>query len=103
MEAHLNPTLALQVTDILDQQPQRVELACEGALVVAARMLSGAAEDAMTATTVVGVLGRDDVDEFRSLVQDIAEEFNLDAEVRLKMGSFSVRFSRLTDRGGVSA
>jgi hypothetical protein len=103
MEARLNPTLALQVTDILDQRPRRRELACEGALVVAARMLSGAAEYAMTATTVVGVLGGDDIDEFRSLVQDIAEEFDLDAEVRLKMGSFSVRFARLPDRGGVSS
>src|SRR4051812_43315388 len=88
MEARLNPTLALQVTDILDQKSRRAELACEGALVVAARMLSSADEYAMTATTVVGVLGGDNVDEFRSLVQDIAEEFEMDADVRLNMGSF---------------
>jgi hypothetical protein len=103
MEARLNPGLALQVRDILDPEPQRVEPACEGALVVAARTLSAAAEYAIAATTVVGVLGRDDVNEFRSLMQDIAQEFNLDAEVQLKMGSFSVRFSRLSDRGGVSS
>src|SRR6266511_1299234 len=103
MEALLNPTLALQVTDILDGKTQSAELACAGALVVAARMLTGADEVAMTATTVVGVLGRDDIDEFRSLVQDIAKEFGLQAEVRLKTGSFSVRFSRLPDGGGVSS
>jgi poly(3-hydroxybutyrate) depolymerase len=102
MEARFNPTLALQVTDIL-AGPARPELACERALVVAARMLDGAAEHAMTATTVVGVIGRDDVDEFRSLVQDIAEEFGLDAEIRLKTGSFSVRLSRLSAGGEVSS
>jgi hypothetical protein len=94
MEARVNPTLALQVTDILDGKTRSAELACQGALIVAARMLGGAPEFAMTATTVVGVLGRDDVDEFRALVQDIAEEFGLDASVTLKAGSFSVRFSR---------
>src|SRR5438093_10792739 len=103
MEARINPTLALQVTDILEADTRTPELACQGALVVAARMLGGAVEDAMTATTVVGVLGHDDVDEFRSLVQDIAEEFGLDAEVRLKTGSFSVRFSRLTDGAEASS
>jgi hypothetical protein len=55
----------------------------------------------MTATTVVGVLGRDDVDEFQSLVRDIAEEFGVYAEVRLKTDSFSVRFARLPDGDGV--
>ena len=103
MEARLNPTLALQVTDIL-AEPARPDLASQGALVVAARMLSDASEDAMTATTVVGVLGRDDAEEFRSLVQDIAEEFGLDAAVTLKTGSFSVRFSRpAEDAVGMSA
>ena len=103
MEARINPTLALQVTDILEADTRTPELACQGALVVAARMLNDASQYAMTATTVVGVLGRDDVKEFRLLVQDIAEEFGLDAEVRLKTGSFSVRFSRLPDGGEVSS
>jgi hypothetical protein len=103
MEARLNPTLALQVADIL-AEPAHPELACQGALVVAARMLSEASEYAMTATTVVGVLGRDDAEEFRSLVQDIAEEFDLDASITLKTGSFSVRFSRPAEDGvGLSA
>ena len=103
MEASRNPTSALRVTNIL-AAPARPELRTEGALVVAARMLSGSPDYAMTATTVVGVLGRDDVDEFRSLVQDIADEFGLNAVVRLKTGSFSVRFSRLPEDGvGVSA
>jgi hypothetical protein len=101
MEARLSPTLELQVTHILTG-PEHPKLASEGALVVAARMLSGADQHVMTATTVVGALGRDDVDEFRSLVHDNAEAFGLDAEVRLKTGSFSVRFSRPADGGGVS-
>jgi hypothetical protein len=58
-----------------------------------------ARESAMTATTVIGVLGRDDVDEFRSLAQDIAEEFCIDASVTLNRDSFSVRFSRLPANG----
>src|SRR5215216_1523249 len=103
MEVRLNPTLALQVTDIL-AGPARSEHARQGALVVAARMLCDASEYATTATTVVGVLGRDDAAEFRSLVQDIAEEFGLDASVTLKTGSFSVRFSRPAEDGvGMSA
>jgi hypothetical protein len=95
MEARVNPTFALQLTDILAGPVPHAELASQAALVVAARMLSDAGEYAMTATTVIGVLGCDDADEFRSLVQDIAEEFGLDASVTLKRGSYSVRFSRL--------
>ncbi|SRR6266511_564841 len=103
MEARLNPTLALQVTDILARSA-RPEPAWYGALVVAARMLSDASEYATTATTVVGVLGHDDAEEFESLVQNIAEEFGLDTSVRLKLGSFSVRFSRPAEDGvGMSA
>ena len=57
-------------------------------------MLSSAAAHQMTATTVVGVLGCDDVDAFRSLVADISEEYGLEATVKLQQGSYSVRFSR---------
>jgi hypothetical protein len=48
----------------------------------------------MTATTVVGVLGRDDLEAVRALVHDIADEYGLDATVTVKVGSFSVRFER---------
>jgi hypothetical protein len=50
--------------------------------------------DQVTATTVVGVLGQDDVSAFEELVADIAAEFGLDSRVRLHVGSFAVRFSR---------
>jgi hypothetical protein len=48
----------------------------------------------MRATTVVGVLGRDDVSAFRALVREIADDYGLDASVTLNVGSFSVRFTR---------
>ena len=62
MEARVNPSLARELADILSGSTPRNELASEGPLLVAARMLSHAADYEMTATTVVGVLGRDDVD-----------------------------------------
>jgi hypothetical protein len=43
---------------------------------------------------VVGVLGLDDVAELRALVGRLVQEFELDASVRIHVGSFSVRFSR---------
>jgi hypothetical protein len=43
--------------------------------------------------TVVGVLGQDDLDTFNALVAQIEDELDLDAEVALHVGSFSVRFS----------
>jgi poly(3-hydroxybutyrate) depolymerase len=92
MEARVNPSLARELADILSGSSARQELASEGPLLVAARMLSRAADHEMTATTVVGVLGRDDVDAFRALVHNIAQEFGLEATVKLKEGSFSVRF-----------
>jgi hypothetical protein len=67
-------------------------------------MLSCAADYEMTATTVVGVLGRDDIDAFRALVQKITEDFDLAATVKMKLGSFSVRFSHPPADGmGMSA
>jgi hypothetical protein len=50
----------------------------------------------MTATTVVGAVGRDDLDAFRRRVNEIAGEYGLDAAIRVRVGSFSVRFSRPT-------
>lgn len=93
MEARVNPTVAMQVADIL-ARPTPAELACQGALVVAARMLIDTSEYAMTATTVVGLLGNTDAEDFESLVQDIAQEFGVDASVTLKKGSFCVLCTR---------
>jgi hypothetical protein len=69
-------------------------LASESPLRVAAATLSWAPLDQVTATTVVGVLGQDDVPAFEKLVADIAAEFGLDTQIRLRVGSFSVRFRR---------
>jgi hypothetical protein len=91
----VNPSLARDLEGILIKPAAHVELPSESPLRVAASMLSRAPTHEMTATTVVGVLGRDDVEAFRALVHDIADEYGLDATVTLKVGSFSVRFERL--------
>src|SRR5437773_10456169 len=88
MEARVNPSLARELADILSGSTPRNELASEGPLLVAARMLSRAADHEMTVTTVVTVLGRDDLDAFRALVHDIAQEFGLEAKVKLKAARF---------------
>ena len=90
----MNPSLARQLGDILNKPTPDAELGNEAPLVVAARTLSHAADHEMTATTVVGVLGRDDADAFRSRVRMIADEYGLSATVTIKVGSFSVRFER---------
>ena len=65
-------------------------------MLVAARMVSRAADYEMTATTVVGVLGRDDVGAFKALVAEICDEYGVDARVSIHGGSFSVRFTHQT-------
>ena len=57
-------------------------------------MLSHAQSDEITATTVVGILGQDDVPAVEALVAAIAQEFGLESSMRTHVGSFSVRFSR---------
>ena len=90
----MNPSLARDLEGILNKSAARVELASESPLRVAASMLSRAPTHEMAATTVVGVLGRDEVEAFRALVRDIADEYGLAATVTVKVGSFSVRFER---------
>jgi hypothetical protein len=86
--------VANQIAEAL-AEPARVDgLACERPLRVAAGTLSRAAAHEIGSTTVVGVLGADDVNAFEVLVAEIADEFGLDASIRLRIGSFSVRFSR---------
>jgi hypothetical protein len=93
----MNPALVREIESLL-QEP--VTLKSEKPLSVAASMLSTAAAHQMTATTVVGVLGHDDVDAFRTLVADIAAQYGLEATVRTRVGSYAVRFSRCS---GVAA
>ena len=91
----MNPALVREIETIFFQPAAApVRLKCERQLVVAAGMLSAAAPHEMTATTVVGVLGSDDVDAFRSLVADVNAEYGLEATVKIQVGSYSVRFSR---------
>jgi hypothetical protein len=69
-------------------------LKAERQLAVAASMLSAAAPHQVTATTVVGVLGYDDVDAFRSLVMNISADYGLEPTVTIRDGAYSVRLSR---------
>ena len=88
----MNSRLAFQLHEILSEP--RHELANEKPLRVAASMLSRAPVHQMTATTVVGALGEDDADAVCGLVQEIADEYELDAKITFHDGSFSVRFAR---------
>ena len=90
----VNSTLPSQLQEILEESRARPELVNEKPLRVAASTLSRAPLEQMTATTVVGVLARDDVEAFRDLVQEIANQYGLDAQVKVNVGSFSVRFER---------
>jgi hypothetical protein len=83
-----------QIRDVAVQPAPRTALASETSLRVAAAMLARAASDEMTATRVVGTLGRDDLDAFTALVAEVAEDYDLDSSFQLRGGSFAVRFAR---------
>ena len=80
--------------DLLGRRTSCDELACEGSIRVAAATLSHAPSGTITTTTVVGVLGRDDLSAFRQLVTDVAAEYGLHASTTINVGSFAVRFGR---------
>jgi hypothetical protein len=62
---------------------------------VAADTLRRADEAEVSATSVVGmIVEADNLQTLEALVQRIAEESGLDARIRSRSGSFSVRFSR---------
>jgi len=90
----MHPTLLHDIETIFQADPAPAKLKAAAPLEVATRMLSSAAAHEMSATTVVGVLGRDDTAAFRSLVSDLSEAYGLAATVKLEQGSYSVRFSR---------
>jgi len=91
----MNPAMVREVETILHEPARPVTLKAEGPLVVAARVLCASAAHEMTATTVVGVLGLDDADAFRSLVAEIGADYGLEATVKINVGSYSVRFHRM--------
>jgi hypothetical protein len=68
-------------------------LECERQLRIAAAMLAREPAGEISATTVVGELRPDEERRFEGLVAEIADEYALDATLRLGGGSFSVRFS----------
>ena len=93
--------LTKQLDEIVQTLASRPALQSESQLRAAAAMLSHAAPDGIAATTVAGVLALDDLHAFTALVADIANKGDLDARIRLHVGSFSVRFSRRTASPGV--
>ena len=90
----MNPALLREVETIFQAPPAPAKLKSAAPLETAASMLSSTAAHQMSATTVVGVLGRDDVDAFLDLVAEISDEYGLEATVKTQLGSYSVRFSR---------
>jgi hypothetical protein len=93
----MNNLVAHQVREVLSGPARCVGLACEAPLRVAAATLASADTDDIGATTVVGAVGTDDLAAFQKLVADSAAEYDLDARVRVYVGSFSVRFSRRSE------
>jgi hypothetical protein len=83
-----------QLREVVPQTARRHGLASESSLRVAAAMLANTPAHEMTATRVVGTLGRDDLDEFQALVAQIANEYDLASRFEIRGGSFSVRFWR---------
>lgn len=72
---------------------RRTELACESQLRIAASTLRRSVPREISAMTAVGIVGADDLNAFNNLVAAIEEEYDLEASVRLYVGSFSVRFT----------
>ncbi len=93
----MNQLLTTQLDQALSEASCPNGLSCAGPLRAAAATLSRAGSDEIPATRVIGVLGADDLPAFRALVADIAEEFGVDASIRLHVGSFSVRFAHHPD------
>jgi hypothetical protein len=93
----MNSVLAYELDQAFAINAARAKLGSEDPLRIAAALLSHARDGEITATTVVGVLGHDDVAAFHALVMSISDEFTLEADARLNMGSYSVRFRRPVD------
>jgi hypothetical protein len=70
----------------------------EAPLRIAAATLARAASDDVAAATVIGALELDERDRLQTLVAAIGAEFDLDTDVSVGQGWFSVRFSRPVGR-----
>src|SRR5262245_30888415 len=92
----MNQLLARQIEEAVRDSEVRecIGLGCEDSLRVAVATLVHARADEVSAVTVVGRIGQDDVCSIDALVADVAGEFGVDYRVRHFATSFSVRFSR---------
>jgi hypothetical protein len=90
----MNPILARDLAEVLGEPTDSFQLAREQRLRSAALLVSHGPDGAITTTTVVGVLGRDDEGQLRALVERIANDYGLEAAVTVKRGSFSARLGR---------
>ena len=69
-------------------------IACEAQMRAAAATLCHATWAEVGSTTVVCELDESSLPALESLVQEIADACELDAEIRYRPGAFSVRFTR---------
>jgi hypothetical protein len=92
----MNELVARQIAETVGstRPDECVGLGCEPQLRIAAATVSDAPLGLITATTVVGILGQDDCAAIEALISKIGDEFHLETELRVHLGSFSVRFSR---------
>jgi len=97
----MNQLLARQIEEAVgaNRDGPASGLGNEAQLRIAAATVGDAPPGLITATTFVGVLGLDDAAAVESLVADIAREFGLESRIRMHVGSFSVRFSRIDQKG----
>jgi hypothetical protein len=90
----MNKLLNQQLDEVLIGSGFRARLECEEALRVGAGTLCRAAPGEITATTVVCDLQGADLDAFESLVEEIGDEYGLEASIQQQVGSYSVRYTR---------
>ena len=89
----MNPVTAQRHEATALQTGNCVGLECESQLRIAAAMLARVPAGEVSATTVVGDLRADEERQFEGLVAEMADEYGLDATLRMEDGKFSVRFT----------
>ena len=92
----MNTLLANQLGELVNAPSGARDVLYEHTMRVAAGTLRRSDPDEVSATTVVGVVGADDMAAFESLVYRIAEDSGVEPQIRLRGDVFSVRFSRPT-------
>jgi hypothetical protein len=80
--------------EVLDAPLAAHKLPSETALRAAASTVANARPQEISATRVTGVLGLDDLATFEVLVARLADEYQVEASVRIEDRTFAVRFSR---------